>query len=110
MEALKPKMGVIDMNISAKKKQISVISALAEGANIGNVHRGKTFVTPVVFRCLCSPVRISLRRRSLTPLASWIFQVLFRRRILSAILVTTHGKIQTWTGAGSERFGLGNHQ
>ena len=34
MEARKQEIGVIDMNMSTKKKQISVISAVAEGALI----------------------------------------------------------------------------
>ena len=47
MEAPKQKTKAIDMNVSAKKKQINVISALVEGANIGSGHRGKTFLISV---------------------------------------------------------------
>lgn len=35
------------MSVSNKKKQINVISALVEGANIGRGHRGKTFLISV---------------------------------------------------------------
>ena len=43
----KQKTKTIDMNVSAKEKQIGVISALVEGGNIGRSHRGKTFLISV---------------------------------------------------------------
>ena len=37
------------MSVSAKKKQIGVISALAKGANIGSIDSGKIFLISVGF-------------------------------------------------------------